>query len=259
MSYKTIQIEHRERVAILTFDRPKVLNAFDAKLVDETRSALAELGANDGVMAIVVRGAGRAFSAGFDMKAALAAPAPPTPAEWREVLENDFAFIMGFWDCPKPTIAAVHGYCIGGAFELSLGCDITIAAAGTKFGAPEVRFGSGAVALLLPWIAGPKAAKELLLTGEDKLTAERALSLGIVNHAVPREALMDRAIELALEFAAKSPVIMALGRGSFMRANDLDYRRNVENQIETLCNIFSTPDGKEGLLAFLEKRAPRWA
>ena len=219
MSYKTIQIEHRERVAILTFDRPKVLNAFDAKLVDETRSALAELGANDGVMAIVVRGAGRAFSAGFDMKAALAAPAPPTPAEWREVLENDFAFIMGFWDCPKPTIAAVHGYCIGGAFELSLGCDITIAAAGTKFGAPEVRFGSGAVALLLPWIAGPKAAKELLLTGEDKLTAERALSLGIVNHVVPDGEEFDRALAVARDISAAAPEAVRLTKRAINRTS----------------------------------------
>ncbi len=92
------------------------------------------------------------------------------------MLEADFDFIMGFWDCPKPTIAAVHGYCIGGAFELSLACDITVAREeSTKFGAPEVKFGSGAVALLLPWIAGPKAAKELLLTGEDKLDGRARL------------------------------------------------------------------------------------
>src|SRR5207249_4017480 len=83
-----------------------------------------------------------------------------------------------FWHCPKPTIAAVHGYCIGGAFELSLACDVTVAAQSTKFGSPEVKFGSGAVALLLPWVAGPKAAKELLLTGDDQLSAERALAIG---------------------------------------------------------------------------------
>ena len=89
---------------------------------------------------------------------------------------------MAFWDCPKPTIAAIHGYCIGGAFELSLACDITVAAAGTRLGAPEVKFGSGAVAMLLPFVTGAKAAKEILLTGDDHLSAERALALGIVNH-----------------------------------------------------------------------------
>ena len=82
--------------------------------------------------------------------------------------------------------------------------------------------------------------------------------MGIINYAVPRAELMDRAFAAARELAAKSPTIMALGRQSFMRANDLDYRRNVENQIETLCNIFSTPDGREGLMAFLEKRKPNW-
>jgi enoyl-CoA hydratase len=240
MTYETIRIERQARVAILTFDRQKVLNAFDARLVAETRAALDELADDDGVMAIVVRGAGRAFSAGFDMKAAIAAPAPPEPAEWRRVLENDFAFIMGFWDCPKPTIAAVHGYCIGGAFELSLACDITIAAAGTKFGAPEVRFGSGAVALLLPWIAGPKAAKELLLTGEDKLTAERALALGIVNHVVPDGEEFERALAIARDIAAAAPEAVRLTKRAINRSYEaMGMRAALEAALETDITIES--------------------
>ena len=131
-----------DRIATLTFNRPKSLNAFDPTLVAETQAALAALAADPAVHVIVVRGAGRAFSAGFDMKVALSGP--PLDAEgWRRTLEADFAFIMGFWDCPKPTIACVHGYCIGGAFELALACDVTVAAEGALFGAPEVRFGSG--------------------------------------------------------------------------------------------------------------------
>jgi enoyl-CoA hydratase len=245
MSYETIRIERQERVAILTFDRPKVLNAFNARLVGETRGALAELADDDAVIAIIVRGAGRAFSAGFDMKAALAAPAPPTPSEWRQVLENDFAFIMGFWDCPKPTIAAVHGYCIGGAFELSLACDITIAAAGTKFGAPEVRFGSGAVALLLPWIAGPKAAKELLLTGEDKLTAERALALGIVNHVVPDGEEFERALAVARDIAAAAPDSVRLTKRAINRSYEaMGMRAALESALETDITI-ETAGGPE--------------
>ena len=88
-----------------------------------------------------------------------------TNEQWRKVLETDFDFIMQFWDCPKPTIAAVHGFCLAGAFELALACDITVAAEGTRFGEPEARFGSGIIAMLLPWVTGPKQAKELLLTG----------------------------------------------------------------------------------------------
>ena len=92
---------------------------------------------------------------------------------------------MQFWDCPKPTIAAVHGFALAGGFEMALSCDLTIAAEGTRFGEPEVRFGSGIVALLLPWMTTPKLAKELLLTGNDQIDAQRALGMGIVNRVVP--------------------------------------------------------------------------
>src|SRR5204863_9988923 len=135
------------RVAVLTFNRPTVLNAFDGPVVEAVTNTMAALCADDDVLAIVVRGEGRAFSAGFDLKADAATAGTRGLAEWRRVLEADFAFIMAFWDSPKPTIAAIHGYCIGGAFELSLACDITVAAQGTRLGTPEVKFGSGAVAL----------------------------------------------------------------------------------------------------------------
>lgn len=226
MTYKTLAVEISERIGILTFNRPKALNAFDAELVAETRVALAALETNDAVSAIVVRGAGRAFSAGFDLKAGAATAGQRGPAQWRAMLEADFDFIMGFWHCPKPTIAAVHGYCIGGAFELSLACDVTVAARSTKFGAPEVKFGSGAVALLLPWVAGPKAAKELLLTGDDQLSAERALALGIVNHVVADGEEMDRALALARAMAVAAPNAVRLTKLAINRSFDAMGLRN---------------------------------
>jgi enoyl-CoA hydratase len=210
MTYNTLAVEVDDRIAVLTFSRPKVLNAFDPELIDESMRALAALAADTTVSAIVVRGAGRAFSAGFDLKAGAATAGQRGPHEWRRALEADFDFIMQFWDCPKPTIAAVHGYCIGGAFELALACDVTVAAQSTKFGAPEVKFGSGAVALLLPWIAGAKAAKELLLTGDDQLSADRALALGIVNHVVADGDEMGRALSLARAMANAAPVAVRL-------------------------------------------------
>src|SRR5690348_15648595 len=103
MAYETITVEQDGRVAILTFNRPKVLNAFDPKLVTETMQAIAALGGDERIAAIVVRGAGRAFSAGFDLKAGAATAGQRGAAEWRRVLEADFDFIMGFWNCPKPT------------------------------------------------------------------------------------------------------------------------------------------------------------
>jgi enoyl-CoA hydratase len=220
MNYETIEVGIDGRIATLTFNRPRVLNAFDPVLVRETLDAVGTLGRDDAVRAIVVRGAGRAFSAGFDLKAGAATAGQRGIAEWRSVLEADFAFIMSFWDCPKPTVAAVHGYCIGGAFELSLACDVTIAARGTRFGAPEVKFGSGAVALLLPWIAGPKAAKELLLTGDDKLDAERALALGIVNHVVEDGEEYGAALALAGTMASAAPNAVRLTKLAINRSLD---------------------------------------
>jgi enoyl-CoA hydratase len=217
VTYSTIEVGIADRIAVLTFNRPRVLNAFDPLLIDETRAALAKLEADPTVLAIVVRGAGRAFSAGFDLKAGAATAGQRSATEWRKVLEADFDFIMGFWHCEKPTIAAVHGYCIGGAFELSLACDVTVAAQSTKFGSPEVKFGSGAVALLLPWIAGPKIAKELLLCGDDQLTAGRALALGIVNHVVPDGEEMTRAVAIAHAMATAAPNAVRLTKRAINR------------------------------------------
>ena len=214
----TLSVEQRGRIAILTFNRPRVLNAFDGPLVASATRAMQELGADDEVLAIVVRGEGRAFSAGFDLKAGAATAGERGLSEWRRVLEADFVFIMSFWDCPKPTIAAIHGYCIGGAFELSLACDITVAAAGTRLGAPEVKFGSGAVALLLPVVTGAKAAKEILLTGDDHLSAERALALGIVNHVVPAGEEFDRAMAIAESIAAADPMAVQMSKRALNRS-----------------------------------------
>lgn len=220
MTYDTIAIERRDRVAVLAFNRPHVLNAFDPALIEETNAAMAELGADEAIRAIVVRGEGRAFSAGFDLKAGAATAGQRDQAGWRKVLEADLAFIMQFWDCPKPTIAAVHGYCIGGAFELALACDVTVAAAGTRFGVPEVKFGSGAVALLLPWIAGSKAAREILLTGDDQLSAERARELGIVNRVVPDGLEVDEALAIAGSMARASVSAVRLSKLAINRSFD---------------------------------------
>ncbi len=191
------------RVGIITFNRPEALNALSSGLMRETSAALADFVADPAIAAVVVHGAGRAFSAGFDLKET-AAREIKGPDEWRELLEFDFDFILQFWDCPKPTIAAVHGYCLAGAFELALACDMTVAAEGTLFGEPEVRFGAGIVAMILPWITGPKQAKELLLTGNDKVPAERALAMGIVNHVVPAGQELEKALALARDVAAAS-------------------------------------------------------
>ncbi len=207
-------------VGIITLDRPEVLNALNVNLMEQTTAAMQDFVAAADVRAIVLHGAGRAFSAGFDLKESAARNITGL-GQWREVLDYDFKFLMQFWDCPKPTIAAVHGFCLAGAFEMALSCDVTVAAEGARFGEPEVRFGSGIVALLLPWFVGPKAAKELLLTGNDKVDAARALQLGIVNHVVPAGQELDKALDIARDMAAAAPLSVALTKRAINRTYEM--------------------------------------
>jgi enoyl-CoA hydratase/carnithine racemase len=159
----------------------------------------------------------------------------------------------------KPTIVAINGPARGAGMTLGITSDMIIAADDIDLGYPEIDVGviPAIHYVHLPRQISRHKAFELLFGGKP-IPAQEAASLGIINRAVPRAELMASAMETARMFAVKSPTVMALGRQSFMRANDLDYRRNVENQIETLCNIFSTPDGREGLTAFVEKRKPNW-
>jgi len=219
-AHQMIATRTEGRIGIIAFNRPDVLNAFNQQLIREVNAALEALTADPAVLAIVVHGNGRAFSAGFDLKESAERNLTEV-AEWRAILETDFRFIMQFWDCPKPTIAAVHGYCLAGAFELALACDITIAAEGTRFGEPEVRFGAGIVALLLPWVTGPKFAKELLLTGNDRIDASRAQAMGIVNQVVPEGEHFDRAMAMARDLCAAAPAAVQLTKRAIQRGYDM--------------------------------------
>lgn len=205
MTYETIETRRDGHIGVITLNRPAQLNAINDRLTQEVKEVVADFSADPEVRAILLHGAGRAFSAGFDMKETDTRNYSTVP-EWQDVLQRDFDFIMQFWDCPKPTIAAVHGHCLAGGFELALACDVTVAAEGTFFGEPEVRFGASIVAMLLPWFTGPKQAKELLLTGNDKVAAKDALAMGFINHVVPAGEEFDKAMSIARDMAAASAV-----------------------------------------------------
>ena len=132
MAFEHITVSINGPIATLAFNRPRVLNAFHNDLMHETLEAMRGLNGNESVEAIIVRGEGRAFSAGFDLKAA-AEREMEDVQDWEAQMGLQFDFIMQFWHSPKPTIAAVHGFCLAGAFELALACDVTVAAEGTRF------------------------------------------------------------------------------------------------------------------------------
>jgi enoyl-CoA hydratase len=212
--------ECRGSVAVLTLNRPDKLNAVNVPMIEALGSALDAAESNEAVRVIVLAGAGRAFSAGFDLDMGLG-DGPADTGAVRRALERDFELIVRFWDSPKPTIAAVHGYCLGSAMELALACDLTIASEDCRFGEPEVKFGSGIVAMLLPWLAGPKQAKYLLLTGEDRVTAAEAQALGLVNRVVPAERLLEEAIALAQRIAANDLHAVRLTKRAINRSLDI--------------------------------------
>lgn len=247
MTYEHIVVERDGPIAVLRFNRPNRLNAFHNPLMRETLVAVADLDADPEIRAIVVTGAGRAFSAGFDLKAA--AENPKTDIEdWERQMRLQFDFIMQFWRAETPTLSAIQGFCLAGAFELMLSTDITIAAEGTKLGEPEVRFGTGIVAMLLPWVTGPKQAKELLLTGEDRLDAADAHRMGIVNAVVPAEDLLEATMAKARQIAqasARSVTLTKRAINQTYQAMGLDTALQAGLDIDVLLNAGGGPEKRE--------------
>jgi enoyl-CoA hydratase len=212
VEFATIRYQTEGPLAWITLNRPDKLNAISKTMVRELNQALDTALRDESVRVILLQGEGRAFSAGFDLEpqAAPGLSREQEIAAMKQELREDFDLIMRFWDSPKPTVAAVHGYCLGGAMELALACDITIAAHGCHLGEPEVKFGSGIVAMLLPFLCGPKRAKELLLTGNDRVSAEQAESWGLVNRVCDADWLVHEARALAREIARNDRLAVRL-------------------------------------------------
>jgi enoyl-CoA hydratase len=212
--------EHRDGLAVLTLNRPDKLNAINRPMIAALDAALDAAEADEAVRAIVVTGAGRAFSAGFDLDMGVG-EGRPDPADVRRALENDFRIIMRFWDSPKVTIAAAHGYCLGSAMELAVACDLTLAAEDCRFGMPEVKFGSGIVTMLWPWLTGPKHARYLLLSADDRVSAAEVQAMGLVNRVVPAAQLLEEALQLGRRVAANDRHAVALTKRAINRSLDL--------------------------------------
>jgi enoyl-CoA hydratase/carnithine racemase len=217
MSYTTISVEKLGTVARLTLNRPERVNALNRTVLEEIGAALDQAENDTDVRVLIVRGAGAAFSSGFDLKEQMERP-PQGVDQWRPVLRQDFDTVMRFWHFPRPTIAAVRGPCLAGACELALACDLTIAADDAFFGEPELKFGAGIVAMVLPWIVGPKLAKEIILTGDDRIPATRAREIGMINRVVPAAELDAAALALAQHIAAIDPDLVKQTKRAINRA-----------------------------------------
>ena len=250
MGFETINYEVKDAVASLILSRPARTNALNARMLEELELAMDLAGADERVRVVIVTGAGAAFSSGFDLKEQMERR-PTGFEEWQAILRKDFDAVMRFWHCPKPTIAAVRGPCLAGAFELALACDMTIASKTAFFGEPELKFGAGIVAMWLPWLVGPKIAKEIIFLGEDRLLVERACELGIVNRIVSDEALEAEVGRVARHLSAIDPNLLKLTKRAI---NQTLERQGLLDALETALAIDVEIEGpgSPDKLAFME-------
>ena len=248
--FSTIIVEKHDAIARLVLSRPERANALNAQMLDEIKAAMDDIERDGQSRVVIVTGAGKAFSSGFDLKEQMERR-PTGFDQWRTVLRKDFDTIMRFWHCPLPTIAAVRGPCLAGACELAMACDMTIATEDAFFGEPELKFGAGIVAMLLPWLAGPKVAKEIILLGDDKVPAARAREIGMVNRVVPDGELESTVMAMAQHIAAVDPGLIKQTKRAINRALE---RQNLLDALEEALAIDLDIEGpgSPDKIAFME-------
>ncbi|HXM36494.1 MAG TPA: enoyl-CoA hydratase-related protein [Pyrinomonadaceae bacterium] len=253
-SYETLLLERRGRVAIVTINRPEKRNALNIKTREEGAAVLEELRGDDSVRVLVITGAGdKAFIAGAD----IAEFAGRTAISQRAVMVGRSLF-TAFDTFPKPIIAMVNGYCLGGGCEVALACDIRIASENASFGQPEINLGiipGGGGTQRLTRLVGEGKAMEMILTGEI-IDAQTAFAIGLVNHVVPLDQLETKTLEIANRIADKGPVSVSLAKEAVKIASRSNLDEGLRREVDLFALCFSTEDKDEGVNAFLEKRKP---
>ena len=256
MSYQHLTVSVQDRIATLTVNRPDKLNALNAIVIGELGRAIDELVASEDVGAVILTGAGRAFVAGADIAELSAVSA----LEGRRLARRGQEIFRRFETSPKPTVAAVNGFALGGGCELAMACHVRVAAEGAKFGQPEVKLGlipGYGGTQRLPRLVGRGRALQLLLTGE-MIDAHEALRIGLVNRVVPGDQLLSAAAAMIQQMLMNAPLALgacidAVDRGLQMALDDALVLEATQFGV-----LITTSDTAEGTRAFLEKRPPRF-
>lgn len=252
-----LRVEREGAVATVTLDRPEVLHALDAVMFDELERAFAELSADAGVRVILLTGSGeRAFAAGADIRALVETDA----ASGRAASERGQQVFLEIERCGKPVIACVNGVALGGGCELALACTFRIASERAKLGLPELKLGlipGYGGTQRLPRLIGRSAALRLMLTGA-AIDAPEALRLGLVDEVVPAAELMTRGRAVAESIAAMAPRAISAVLNAVARGEGLPIEDAMTVEAEVFGGLCGTADKREGLVAFLEKRAANW-
>ena len=241
----------------MTIDRPDALNALDVSTLTALRDRLIDLANDESTRVVVLTGTGeKAFAAGADIKY-MSGLGVQEAKEWGALGHETTRLLETM---PKPTIAAVNGFALGGGCELALACDMRYASTGAKLGQPEINLG-----IIPGWggtqrlarVAGLGFAKELILTGRT-VDAEEALRRGLVGAVFEPGELKEKALERARQLASKSPVALAAAKAAVNRAFQGEHAENLEQEAEHFGDLFDSEDAKEGLAAFVEKREPNF-
>ena len=252
-----IALERRDGAAILTVDRPEAMNALDLEHLGTLRDRLAELAADDEARVVVLTGAGeKAFVAGADIKYMQGLDVLGA-RRWGE-LGHECGNLLE--TMPKPTIAALNGFALGGGCELALACDLRLASTDARLGQPEINLGilpgwGGSLRLARATTLG--FAKELVLTGR-QVGAEEALERGLVNAVHEPGELMEKTLELCRTLAEKSPLALAYAKEAVNLALQGDHGANLATEARLFAMLFGTEDQREGMAAFVEKRTPEF-
>lgn len=248
-----VLVERDGPAGIITVNRPEALNALNAETLRELKEAIAELSRDDAVRGIILTGAGeKAFVAGADISEMQGM----TPLEAARFSELGQSVCRALELSPKPVIAAINGYALGGGCEIALACDVRLASSNAKIGQPEVGLGippGFGGTQRLARLLGRAVASELIFTGKS-LDAERALAIGLVNGVFPLENLLDEAKSCVGEIAKNAPVAVALSKEAIMASQEGVLDEGLRREAELFALSFSTEDQKEGMKAFLEKR-----
>jgi enoyl-CoA hydratase/carnithine racemase len=256
MTYETLVVERRDRIAYVTLNRPAALNALSTGLRRDLGDFFAAAQHDDEIRVVVLTGAGRAFCAGADIK------------EWKEptsvVEDRDERQRLNFWgamrQCTFPIIAAINGFAVGGGCELALCCDIRIASDRAEMGLTEVTLGiipGGGGTQRLPRLVGQGKALELILTGK-RIEAQEAWRLGLVEQVVPHEQLMQTVEALALTITSRAPLAVKYAKEAVVRGQELSLEEGLKVEAELYTLLRTTEDRMEGARAFKEKRPPQF-
>lgn len=257
MTFDNLLIDRDGAVAVVTLNRPKVLNALNGPTLTELEAAMATLKADEGVRAIVLTGSGeKSFVAGADINEL----AVQTPVQGKEHARRGQQIFDAIENLGKPVIAAINGFALGGGCELAMACTMRLAADTARFGQPEINLGlipGYAGSQRLPRLVGKGVALEILLTG-DMINAQRAYEIGLVNRVVPAAELLAEAMKLAQVLASKAPIATRYILEAVNQGMDAPF--SVGEQLETALfgAIASSDDMREGTKAFLEKRKAVW-